>query len=204
MMLSSWRLGVFTRVLAYTVHEPPHPADDRIDRAQQLVFVRDGFSWAALIFGPLWLLFNRMWLALLVYLLAAVAIGTLFELLGLPEMWASLAGIALNLMLALEADSVRRWTLARRGWRIVGTVVGRTPAECERRFFESWLPIQPERHSPAPTPAGIPPILPQAGAGAGTSAGFFPSANSAAASAAMGAVQHDTRSRLARLFGRKS
>ena len=27
---------------AFTVHEPPSPAIDRVDRADELVFVRDG------------------------------------------------------------------------------------------------------------------------------------------------------------------
>ena len=194
MILSSWRLGVFSGVLAYTVHEPPHPPADRLERAEQLVFVKDGFSWAALIFGPLWLLFNRMWAALLIYLLVAIAIGTVFELLSFPDIWASLAGIALNFMLALEADSIRRWTLERRGWKQIGTVVGRTPAECERRFFESWLPAQPEIHPPASLVPGLPPpVMP----GPGATAGFVPQQ-------AGTATHHDSRSRLWRLFGRKS
>ena len=36
-----------------------------------------------------------------------------------------------------------RWALERRGWRTLGSVSGKTAAECERRFFEAWLPGQP-------------------------------------------------------------
>ena len=34
-------------------------------------------------------------------------------------------------------------TLSRRGYRMLGTVTGRTEIDCERRFLESWLPQQP-------------------------------------------------------------
>jgi len=30
------------RVVAYTVHEPPNPPADRLDRAERLVFIKDG------------------------------------------------------------------------------------------------------------------------------------------------------------------
>ena len=52
----------------YTVHEPPlrgAPAPD----PERFVFVRDGFSFWALLFGPLWMLRHRMWLVLLGYVL---------------------------------------------------------------------------------------------------------------------------------------
>ena len=36
---------------------------------------------------------------------------------------------------ALEANGLRRWTLERRGYVLVGVVEGRTLEEAERRFF---------------------------------------------------------------------
>ena len=62
---------------------------------------------------------------------------------GVDQRWVGLAGLALNLMIGFEADTLRRWALERRGWRTLGSVTGKTAAECERRFFESWLPTQP-------------------------------------------------------------
>ena len=35
---------------------------DRLDRAERLVFVKDGFSWLAACCPPLWLLANGLWL----------------------------------------------------------------------------------------------------------------------------------------------
>jgi hypothetical protein len=173
-MKTALRLGDPSPVLAFTVHEPPNPPADRVERAERLVFVKDGFSFAALLFGPLWLLFNRMWAALLAYLVVALALGTLLELLKVPSVWASLTGIALNLIVALEADSIRRWTLGRRGWQLIGSVVGRSTAECERRFFETWLPAQPVLRQGASASGAFPATTSHAAAGSGTSPGFIP------------------------------
>ena len=48
--------------------------------------------------------------------------------------------LGLNLLIGFEADTLRRWALDRSGWRMLGSVSGRTVAECERRFFDGWLP----------------------------------------------------------------
>ncbi|MGQ0672598.1 MAG: DUF2628 domain-containing protein [Hyphomicrobium sp.] len=139
--LSRWREG--GRVEVYTAHEPPAPTADRIDRATEIVFVKDGFSWGAFLLGPLWLAANREWVGLAIYLLAAMALSSILKLLGAPLPAVILAFAALGLFLGFEAASLRRWSLSRAGWSELGTVSGRNAAECERRFFESWLPAQP-------------------------------------------------------------
>ena len=127
----------------YTIHEQPDPAADRLDRAEALVFVKDGFSWAAALFAPLWLLVHRLWWPLLGY----VGIGAAFQFAQLTmtfdKRWLGLAAFALNVLIGFEADTLRRWGLERRGWHTVGTVNGKTTDECERRFFDTWLPSQP-------------------------------------------------------------
>ena len=93
---------------------------------------------AAALFAPLWLLANRMWIVLAGYLAAVVAVR-----LGVGWLAGSqsttLLMIALHLLIGFEADTLRRWTLDRNGWRMVGSVLGRNWAECERRFFDAWL-----------------------------------------------------------------
>jgi hypothetical protein len=131
------------RVDVYTVHEPPQPPADRIDRAERLEFVRDGFSWPAALFGPLWLAAKREWLWLGLYAAAAVLLGLVASLLGGAELWVVLGNVGLALFLGFEASTLRRISLERRNWTELGTVTGRGLAECERRFFETWLPEQP-------------------------------------------------------------
>jgi uncharacterized protein DUF2628 len=142
-------------MFTFTVHEPPNPPADRIDRAERLVFIKDGFSWAAAIFGPLWMLVHRLWWALLAYVLLSGVFEMVGRMAALDRRWLGLAGFAVNVLIGFEADTLRRWALERRGWRMLGAVTGRTLAECERRFFDAWLPAQPIL-TPAvpPTPAG--------------------------------------------------
>ena len=49
---------------SYTVHEPPLRAGAAAPEPERYVFVRDGFSFWAFLFGPLWMLRHRMWLVL--------------------------------------------------------------------------------------------------------------------------------------------
>jgi hypothetical protein len=143
---------------SYTVHEPPSPPGDRMDRAESLVFVKDGFSWSAALFAPLWLLAHRMWVPLLGYLVLSVLLEGLRLGTSLDPSWIALARFALHVLIGLEAGTLRRWSLDRRGWRTVGAVSGRTWAECERRFFEAWLPQQPAvAPASAPSSRGGPP-----------------------------------------------
>ena len=57
--------------------------------------------------------------------------------------------LALSLLIGFEAGTLRRWSLDRRGWSTLGAVSGRNAEDCERRFFDMWLPTQPD-----PGPAG--------------------------------------------------
>jgi Protein of unknown function (DUF2628) len=127
----------------YTIHEQPQPVADRVERAERLVFVKDGFSCAAALLAPLWFLLHRLWWPLLAY----VAVSAVFQIgqqwVSLDARWLGLAGLGLNLLIGFEADTLRRWGLERRGWRMIGTVTGVSAADCERRFFDSWLPTQP-------------------------------------------------------------
>lgn len=127
----------------FTVHEPPNPPADRVDRAESLAFVRDGFSWPAALFAPIWLLVHRLWWALAGFVAIAGGLELLKYATLLDQRWIALALFALNLLVGLEADTLRRWALDRRGWRVLGSVTGRSAAECERRFYELWLPTQP-------------------------------------------------------------
>lgn len=127
----------------YTVHESADPPSDRLDRAAAMRFVRDGFSWTAALFTPLWLLMRGFWLALIAYLIVAMALGIGSQVLGLDETIRTLLAIALHVLIGFEAGTIERWTLRRRGWQMVGTVSGRDVVECERRFFDAWLPHQP-------------------------------------------------------------
>jgi hypothetical protein len=130
-------------VITFTVHEEPEPRVDMVDRGERLEFVREGFSIVTAYLAPVWLLANRLWLPFLGYLaVAGLLIGGSL-LFGLGTRWISLGMMALHLIVGFEADTLQRWSLARKGWTELGIVTGRNRADCERRFFDSWLDERP-------------------------------------------------------------
>lgn len=130
-------------MVTYTVHESPDPAADRIDRADALEFVKDGFSWVTALFPPIGFIAERLWLALALYVAAVAALGAAGNAVGVPAAWTSLAVTAINVYLGFELSSIKRWMLDQSGWTTLSAVTGRDLEECERRFLESWLPSQP-------------------------------------------------------------
>ena len=130
-------------MVIFNVHEPPNVSANRIESAEQLVFVKDGFAWLAALVPPLWLLWKRMWLEFAIY---AVATGLLVWLLtsaGATNLSNPLL-LIIQIVFGFEAGALYSASLERRGWRLVGTVSGRNAEDAERRFLEAWLPTRTE------------------------------------------------------------
>ena len=130
-------------MIVCTVHEPPDAPVDSLDRAEALLFVRDGFSFVATLMAPVWLLSSQLWEAVGAYVGYVVVLGLLVWLFGLDIRWALLLILAAHVLIGFEHASIQRWTLERRGWHMHGTTSGKTMDECERRFFDTWLHDQP-------------------------------------------------------------
>ena len=127
---------------SFTVHEPPEPPAERIDRASSLVFVKEGFSWGAFLFAPLWLVLHSLWAGFGAYLAVAIVWTILADLAGFGSGITVMGFFVLHLLIGFEADTLERWTLTRRGWRELGAVTGHSRDDCERNFFNAWLPQQ--------------------------------------------------------------
>jgi len=122
----------------YTVHEPPLREAMSAPEPERFVFVRDGFSFWALLFGPLWMLRHRMWLVLLGYGGVAALLSLVLRLYA-PAAVGPIAWTLFGLLLGFEAGTLRRFTLGRRGFQNIGIVVGDDLELAERRFFDSWI-----------------------------------------------------------------
>jgi len=144
---------------AYTVHEPP-PRDDDDDAAtvDRFVFVRESFSMWAFLFAPLWMIWRRLWLVLLFYVVVMGALQAGLWALGAPGTIKFAVGTLVALLIGFEASSLRRWTFARRGWINHGVVVADNEESAERRFFDTWI----AREVGAASPASAPGVNPQA------------------------------------------
>lgn len=136
----------------YTVLEPPRRTGSAAERAERFVFIRDGFCWSAFLFGPLWLLYRRLWLVLVLYVALAGALLVGLRTVGLGTDGQVVVGALIELLVGFEAATLRRFTLARRGWRELGSVSGDDLEEAERRFFDAWVTGESERTPPAVAP----------------------------------------------------
>jgi hypothetical protein len=124
---------------AYTLHLNQNARPGEPAALERAVVLRDGFSWWAMIFQPLWFLWHRLWLAALVVILALVALEVVCWLLRVTPLATSLAYFALALFFAHEANAIRAFTLARRGRPAVDTVIADDRDSAEARLFERWL-----------------------------------------------------------------
>jgi len=124
----------------YSVHAPP----EELDAPEEFLLVKDGFSWPALFFPVLWILWHRLWLTLVWYVVFILVVAWTGRLAG--ENLAFFVAVLGALLFALEANNIRRMALDARGFSEVGGAVGRTYDEAETRFFAEW-----NRRS-APTP----------------------------------------------------
>ena len=113
----------------YTAHRPPDLSRDRA------IFVKEGFSWPAFFFSLIWLLYQRLWLASAMYLLAVAAIGAAASAANLPDGPITALSLALNLILGFEANDIRRRALLRRGYSEEGPLLGENLLHAETRYF---------------------------------------------------------------------
>jgi len=141
-------------VKTYLVFEPQAglrtPAE-----AERVVFLREKVSWPAFFFGPLWLVWHRLWLGLALWVAAVLLIAVAVITLRLGYVVESLAMTAPTLLVAFEATDLRRRKLLARGFREADVVLAEDIESAERRFFDRWLAPQPPK---PPSPASLPPL----------------------------------------------
>ena len=137
----------------YTIHAPPPNSDSNAHDPERFVFVRDGFHLWAFTLGPLWLLVHRLWLTLVLYIIAYGLIGAGLAVLRAPMSVQLFVGLVIAILIGLEAPSIWRWTLARRRWTTLGYVVADNAEMAERRFFAQWTQRRADNLSaPAASP----------------------------------------------------
>jgi Protein of unknown function (DUF2628) len=123
----------------FTVHAPPPKQGETASAPERFVFVRDGFHFWAFLLAPLWLLWRRLWLALLGYLVVSAVLALMLFLLGVSTRVQWPASLLVSLLVGFEATTLWRWTLERRGWKTLGFVVGKDRESAEQRFYAAWV-----------------------------------------------------------------
>jgi hypothetical protein len=158
----------------YTLHLPPDAQEGDPRALERAELVKDGFTWGAFVFTFLWFFYHRLWLAGIGVLIVLLAAGILFGVLDLSPFQATLAQILIQILIGLEASSLRRWTLRRRGRPAVDVVTASDRDDAAMKAFGRWLGA-----SSLPRPAarsGSAPVLAAGTYGPQPVIGLFPDA----------------------------
>jgi len=108
----------------FTLHSRP---------GHELEAIPDGWNLLALLFLPLWVVWHRLWVTLVVIVLAPLAVGLISPL------GALLAFYALAIIAALEGGAIRRAELRLHGWREVGCVLAATEEGAEELYLNGQI-----------------------------------------------------------------
>ena len=98
----------------WTVHLPAK------GRPTLPVLVREGFSWGAFLFGPLWLLAHRAWIPAVLVIAATVLAGVLAPAGVQPFLF-----LAIALLTGFSGNDLRRFSLERRGYLLRHVIAAR-------------------------------------------------------------------------------
>lgn len=139
----------------YTIHE--RPAQTAGGDADVLA-IASGFRWWAAIMPIVWLLWHRLWLGLVLYLLFSVALGIALALGDIAEPAATAIGLAVSLLIGFSAADYWRWTLERRGWRLVAVLRADAAMDAEELYIRN-------RSRTVAAPTYAPSVLPMAARG---------------------------------------
>lgn len=114
----------------YSIHQPAASAQN----TDATVFVKEGFSWPAFFFSFLWMLWHRLWIELIAFIVIMVAIQLMLNALGLDGVGGAVSFL-ISLLLGLEGNQLVRQKLARKGYVEVGTVAAEDRAQAELKYF---------------------------------------------------------------------
>ena len=121
----------------YTVHVPPFS-----HRESDPVLIKEGYSWPAFLFGPLWMLIHGLWLAFVALVVVTILLGVAADAFGLGQVPQVIVSLAIAVLVGAHGNDMRRYGLARRGYRDGGVVAARNIDEGLARFIDAEPPVR--------------------------------------------------------------
>ena len=118
---------------SYVVLTPP----DGSDKAERAVLIRDGFSFWALVFQILWLLWNRLWFAAAIVFFVSAALSLAAAQWTSWSVVFSVAAFFVALFIALEGNGWRISKCEGQGWEMQGVIEAPNHATAEEIFFSN-------------------------------------------------------------------
>ena len=119
----------------YTVHYPPESGVSMTGLARDAILVKDGFSWPAFLVPLIWLIYNRMWIVLAIYVAIEIAFAAIAAGLSMPDGLTMVASLAVSFIIGFQGNDFLRWSLERRRYRQHAVVAGANLPDAEHRFF---------------------------------------------------------------------
>jgi hypothetical protein len=141
----------------YTVHAPRSAGPAAVAATDKFVFVRDGFYVWAFLAGLVWLIWHRLWWALLGYVAISIVGEVVLSALHVGSGTRLLVMVLFALLMGLEGGSLRRWTFSRGSWRQIDVVVADDADSAERRFFDRFTGRRSFVNDPSAIDRGAPP-----------------------------------------------
>jgi hypothetical protein len=114
----------------YTVHTNSWSAAPDGDA----ILIKEGFSWPAFVFGPIWALWHGMWRTAIVLVILSVIVSGIALVVGLADAGDLALSLGLQAAIGLWANDWRRYVLARRDVFERGTIAARRLRDAERRY----------------------------------------------------------------------
>lgn len=115
----------------YSVLVKKNPAE----KVEDIVLLKDGFSWLAFFFSGLWFLYYRMWKELLALVVANISFVFLAKISSNLDLF--LLEIAFLIMVALNANYWRTEHLKKKGYEFVGITFGSSRIDAKLHFVDS-------------------------------------------------------------------
>ena len=113
-----------------------HIRRDGLDPDHDIVLVKEGFSWPAALFAPLWALWCGLWAVAAGMILLIAGAVAVIALLGLGAGVAAWLAAGLATMAGFFANDLMRATLARRGFALCEIVVAANKENALFRVFD--------------------------------------------------------------------
>lgn len=138
----------------YSVYLPPESGNDAAlssSSAERIAFLSDDKALLALIVPVVWLIWQRLWLALAVYALVMVVIMVLAQS-GYGTI-SSLLSVLPGIYLLIEGREMIRRRYERQGWNFDGVIEAGDEETAELRYFskaEHRHSLQKSRQKPRP------------------------------------------------------
>jgi hypothetical protein len=141
-------------VASFVVLEPPRAAGG--EPGEETVFLRDGFSFLAVIVPVIWLLWHRLWLEAVCTLAAALVIAVAGQVAGFG-LFGTMLSLLVSFYVAIEGNGMRLARYRRLGWREMALIDADNRHDAEARYFSRGQaePAAAGRSASLP-PVGVP------------------------------------------------